>query len=328
MAEKQNSQGKAAPSSTNKINQFDEETTNLPAPPTQLPLDIGIRVEKSINGIEMGVLENGMPYLTQTGLAQMVGVVRQTIAGLTKEWEDRHSDPVIGKDRNGFLRSHLFSHGYDDPNLYISIIKDGSIHYAYPEIVCMAVLEYYAFESQNPNETATKNFRNLARYGLQKFIYDALQYVPADNWRYFHDRVSILQNTVQPGYFIVFRETTDLIVDLINSDLEVNDATLPDISVGQIWAKYWSDNDLEVEFGQRIRHEHNFPSYFRQARSNPQDIWAYPDAALARFRQWFRGNYLCTKFPNYILKKAGQLPGGRLEAKQIAEKFAQKSISN
>ncbi|MFZ6778354.1 hypothetical protein ACO0LD_16130 [Undibacterium sp. Ji83W] len=36
--------------------------------PKQIPLDLGIEVQKDINGIEMGVLENGIPYLTQRGL--------------------------------------------------------------------------------------------------------------------------------------------------------------------------------------------------------------------------------------------------------------------
>jgi hypothetical protein len=42
---------------------------SLPASPKQYTLDLGIEVEKSVGGVEMGVLENGMPYLTQTGLA-------------------------------------------------------------------------------------------------------------------------------------------------------------------------------------------------------------------------------------------------------------------
>ena len=39
----------------------------------QIPLDLGIEVQKDINGIEMGVLENGIPYLTQRGLATVTG---------------------------------------------------------------------------------------------------------------------------------------------------------------------------------------------------------------------------------------------------------------
>ena len=167
-----------------RINNIEGKPTNLPTSPKQLPLDVGIRVEKSIDGIEMGVLQNGLPYLTQTGLAQMVGVSRTNISDLTKEWEERFSDDVIDpRSRNGFLKDYLFERGYDESALYITVKpENGQEHYAYPEIVCMAILEYYVFEAQNVNDVARRNYRNLARYGLQKFIYDALQYEPIDKW--------------------------------------------------------------------------------------------------------------------------------------------------
>lgn len=102
-------------------------------------------------------------------------------------------------------------------------MKDGSPHYAYPDVVCMTFIEFFAFEAQRQNETALRNYRQLARYGLQKFIYDALQYVPIDRWTYFNDRVSILKDAAPEGYFICFKETTGLVVDLITAGLPVND---------------------------------------------------------------------------------------------------------
>lgn len=43
---------------------------NSPAQPAplQLRLDLGVRVEREVGGIEMGVLDNGISYLTQAGL--------------------------------------------------------------------------------------------------------------------------------------------------------------------------------------------------------------------------------------------------------------------
>ena len=315
-----------APLKHNNINEVLDISTNNVAPPKQYQLDIGIEVEKSVGGIEMGVLGNGMPYLTQRGLAKMTGVSRRVIFAITREWAEKVEDPIIGKGRNDFLKDYLFKNGYEDSSLYLSIMKDGSVHFAYPEIVCMAILEYFAFETQSPSEVAISSYRNLARYGLQKFIYDALQYVPPDKWRYYHDRVSILKDSAPPGYFILFNETTGLAVDLINSGLSVNDKTLPDISVGLSWGKLWNDSGLEERYGQRIKYEHNYPHYYRQAESNPQKPWAYPDDALPLFRRWFRTEYLLTKFPPYILSKAKLLPGGKLEAERIAALFDQKVL--
>lgn len=315
-----------APPKGNNFKCLGVVSADYPAPQVQIPLDLGIQVEKNVNGIEMGVLENGLPYLTQSGLARMTGAARKTIFEITKVWEQEYSEQVIGSGRNGLLKEYLFKNGYTEPTLYMELQKDGSTHYAYPDIVCMALLEYYAFEAKNPIPDAITNYRNLARFGLQKFIYEALEYTPEDKWKYFNDRVSILQGSAPADHFTLFSETTGLSVDLINADLPVNDKTLPDISVGLGWGKLWTSAGLEQEFGPRIKYEHNYPSYYPQSASNPQTLWAYPDVALPLFRRWFRNEYLPTKFPRYILTKAKVLKGGTLEAEKIAALFDQKMI--
>ena len=318
-----------APLKRNNVNELSAiSTDHVATPPTQYQLDIGIEVEKSVGGIEMGILGNGMPYLTQRGIAKMTGVSRRIIFSITQEWAEKVGDPVIGKERNDFLKDYLFKNGYDNPSLYLEIVKDGSAHFAYPDIVCMAILEYYAFETKNPSTSAIENYRNLARFGLQRFIYDALQYAPPDKWRYFNDRVSILKDSAPLEHFILFNETTGLAVDLINADLSVNAKTLPDISVGLAWGKLWDGSRLDEQFGPRVKYEHNYPHYYPQAESNPQKPWAYPDAALPLFRRWFRTEYLLTKFPQYILSKAKLLPGGKLEAQQIASLFNDKVVGH
>lgn len=297
------------------------KTPLTPATPKQLRLDLGIRVERDVGGIEMGILDNGMPYLTQRGLSTISGAARSTIQEITKEWEDSFAENVQPKGRIRAFRDYLSAAGYDEARLYIEILKDGSPHYAYPELVSMAFIEFFAFDSQRPNPTALANYRRLARYGLQKFIYDALKYVPVDRWTYFSDRVSLLKDGAPEGYFILFKETTGLVVDLITAGLPVNDKTIPDISVGSHWGRRWSDHAFDNKFGQRIKFEHDYPSYYPQSASNPQKPWAYPDSALPEFRRWFRRDYLRTKFPTYILSKANILTGGRDTAEQIASIF-------
>lgn len=190
----------------------------------------------------------------------------------------------------------------------------------------MALIEYFAFDAQRTNSTASLNFRKLARYGFQSYVYDALRYVPPDSWRFYQDRVSILSNAAPVGYFIIYNEVSGLVADLIRLDLVVNDETIPDISVGSLWATYWKDNNLKQKHGKRIPFHHNYPSYYRQAASNPQSAWAYPEGAIPQFRQWFRELYLPSKFPNYILRKAHALPGGEDAAKRIALAFSPKAI--
>ncbi len=292
----------------------------------QMHLDLGIEVQKDINGIEMGVLDNGIPYLTQRGLAGVTGVARSVIQTITKEWEDHHQDAVIGKDRISYFRQYLLDKGFNEPTMHIETVQNGTIHYAYPDVVCMAFLEYYAFESKSESTEALTNYRKFAAYGLRKFIYEALDYTPSDKWKYHHDRVSLLKDSAPLGFFIIFQEITGLIVDLITADLTVNHKTIADISVGQHWARYWNEYNLETQYGKRIPFEHNYPGYYPQSISNPQPANAYPDAALPAFRQWFKQVYLLTKFPKYILTKANVLPGGKDEALKISGMYGSKAL--
>jgi hypothetical protein len=293
-----------------------------PALSYQYTLDLDIQVEKTVDGLEMGILDNGIPYLTQEGLASACGVARSVIYDISQDWVKNFDNDVLGKDRNSFIKEYLFTNGYKDPSLYIeTTTKSGVTHYSYPDIVCMAIIEYYAFESRSKNETAIKHYRKFAKFGLQKFIYEALHYIPEDNWKYYNDRVSILKDSSPDGYFIVFNEITGLIVDLINASLTVNHKTIPDISVGLAWGKYWDAQKLNKKFGERTKYEHNYPLYYPQAESNPQKPWAYPDASLPEFRRWFRHEYLLSKFPKYILTKANVLNGGKNEAQKIASMY-------
>lgn len=297
----------------------------LPAPSKQLVLDIGVEVERSVNGVEMGVLENGIPFLTQTGLAQMSGVARSVIFDISQDWEEQRKTDVIPAGRMAFIAARLAENGYDEPKLFIQTIKDGAPHNAYPDVVCMAIIEYYAFEARNKTEKAIDTYRRLATYGLQTFIYKALGYSPPDKYKYYHDRVSILHGSVPDGYFSIFNEVGGMIVDLIEADLVVNDKTIPDISVGRCWGDHWRATELADQFGERVPYNHNYPSYYPQAESNPQRASAYPDEALPEFRRWFRHEYLTTKFPKYILTKANLL-GGQEAAKKIGNLYQPKAL--
>jgi hypothetical protein len=183
--------------------------------------------------------------------------------------------------------------------------------YAYPDYVCLAILEYYAFEAgANVKPEAVQNFRQLAGMALREFIYTQLGYSPSarvpDSWSLFHDRVSLVFHTVPHGYFSVFKEMSDIIVTLIRQGANVDDKFVPDISVGQHWANHWRDTGLEIIHGARIQYEHNYPSYFPQAVSNPQPAYCYPDSCLGEFRRWMRDTYLQDRMPAYLTSKAKQ----------------------
>lgn len=293
-------------------------------------LDVSVKNEGSFDGIEMGVLENGIPYLTQSGLATACGVQRLRIKEISDEWTESVESGIFKKGKMTFISSYLLQRGYTEPRLYIPILKNGVEYHAFPDIVCLAILEFYAFEStQAKNETAERSYRNLAQYGLREFIYKAVGYSPDDPWKHYHDRVSILKNmsSVPEGCYIIFNEIAGMMVDLIQSGLVINQYTVPDISVGRIWASYWRNEKLSEKYGEIKPCNHYYPEDFNQSESNPQCINSYPEESIPEFRRWFRNEYLPTKFPKYILSKANLLPGGKKYAEKLIETFENKYIN-
>lgn len=62
---------------------------------TQGVLDLGIEKDTEINGIGMGVLSDGTPYLNQRGLAALCGVQNAHIGTISAQWDDADPKPRI-----------------------------------------------------------------------------------------------------------------------------------------------------------------------------------------------------------------------------------------
>lgn len=197
----------------------------------------------------------------------------------------------------------------------------------------MAVLEYYAFEANSDSQAhALNSYRTLARKGFSDFIYSQVGYNPSGSvdvaWKQFHDRVSLSYHTVPDGYFSIFKEIADLLVTMIREGANLGNKFIPDISVGQMWAKHWKENSLEVVYGERRQYDHNYPTYFPQALSNPQPAYCYPDDALGEFRKWVRKKYVPTDLPKYLNSKVkqGQIPAP--QARAAIDAFSPKAIAS
>jgi len=261
-------------------------------------------VAKIVDGIEMGVLEDGTPFLTGAGLAKACGVPKSVIYERAKDWKD-------GK-RDGKLARLLQDAGFDEPLMYRPI--DNGRVYAFIDSVCTIVIEYYAFE--NNNETARALYRVLARQGIRDFVYKATGFDPSaalpNSWRDFHER--LLLSTFPNGYFSVFRELADFMLRAIQAGLRLDHANVPDISVGKTWSSNWEHEDLSAKYGERRKYVHNYPESYPQAASNPQEIWVYPAEALGAFRRWLDAIYIPDKFPTYLNGKIKQLVMDRAKA--------------
>lgn len=261
--------------------------------------------EVEFDGMTMGVLSDGTPYLHLRGLARLCGIDHSVLQRLSANWSEERMKP-----RGAKIQEILVAQGHMTESLNFWTNGPLGETHAYTDAVCMAILEYYAFEAtQSSAGVALKNYRLLARSSLRAFIYKGCGYDPTQQlpalWRNFHDRVSLNFNAVPEGYFSVFKQIADLIVALGQHGLHIHDNFVPDISVGQCWGRHWNSLGGDLRYGQRIHYKHNYPEYYPQAASNPQEPWCYPEIALGEFQRWFRENYVKGgRLENYLQTKA------------------------
>jgi hypothetical protein len=259
--------------------------------------------------IGMGVLSDGTPYLSQRGLAAVCGVQNAHIGTISSQWFD-----VAEKPRITAIKAILAKAGSSASAPHIEVLRKGTTHYCYPADVCLAVLEYYAFDAgQNLQPQARDNFRTLAGSRLRELIYSQVGYDPTGKHRFekWHERISLNYKSAPSGYFHVFNEAHTVIYELILAGAEIDDNFVVDISIGQHWSRYWTESDLEEQFGDRDKYPHRYPDSHPQAKSNPQESWCYPLAALGAFREWLQAEYLeGGKFASYLKGKVtkGGLP--------------------
>lgn len=286
-------------------------------PPTSTQGELNLQIQKQIeiDGVGMGVLNDGTAFLTRNGLARLCGVDGSRMTEMSASWDKTPAPPLTTK-----VRDMLQAKGIALKYPYIEITQRSGFFHAYPDVVCLAVLEYYAFDAATPTEEAKKNFRLLAGKALHDFIYTQVGYDPSNAipvvWQQFHDRVSLTYNSVPRGYFSVFREIADMIVTLGQAGLHIDSSFVPDGSVGKIWAAYWRENNLAAKYGEKKEWDHNYPLYFDQSKSNPQAAACYPEMALGEFKRWLREEYIeGGKFSNYI--------NGKIKKNELPPSFAQ-----
>ncbi len=120
----------------------------------QKELPLRIAAEREVDGVEMGVLSNGTSYLTIRGLARMCGVDHSVIVRVT---DQLLNDPE--KPRARQIRELIKGQGGNDGIVFFPVEKNGVLHHTIPDTVCMAILEYYAFEARGGDGQALKAYR-------------------------------------------------------------------------------------------------------------------------------------------------------------------------
>lgn len=119
---------KPAGPSPNKINTLMELAGRKTAGSKQQSLDLNIEKQAEVNGLEMGVLSDGTPFLTGRALAVLCGVHHSVIADLTADWSE-----ALPKTRISAIRDILSDRGVSFDNPYAKSWRKGNAtFFAYP----------------------------------------------------------------------------------------------------------------------------------------------------------------------------------------------------
>lgn len=302
----------------NKIKAIAPKSTSKEISPNQGALQLEAQTE--VGGIGMGVLSDGTPYLNQRGLAALCGVQNAHIGTISTQWGEPDQKPRISA-----IKSILAKAGFASKAAHIEIEHKGIANYCYPAEICLAVLEYYAFDAgPNRQDQARDNFRLLAGSKLRELIYTQVGYDPSgkhkDKFKHWHERIALNYQSAPKGYFHVFNEAHTIIYELIMAGANIGPKIVVDVSIGQHWSKFWVDENMGAEYGERARYPHHYPDSHPQAKSNPQDSWCYPLSALGRFRVWLQDTYIeGGKFSTYLQ--------GKVSKGQLAPSVAQLAIT-
>jgi hypothetical protein len=217
-----------------EIKHLPSKSTSKEITTSQGSFNLGIEKDTEINGIGMGVLSDGTPYLNQRGLAALCGVQNAHIGTISSQWSDPDQKPRIKR-----IKDILNKMGARYPAAHVEVVHKGTPHYCYPADICLAALEYYAFDAgPNCQEQAKDNFRLLAGSKLRELIYSQVGYDPTKahtkRFEKWHERIALNYQSAPKGFFHVFNEAHTLIYELIIAGADIGEHFVVDISIGQI----------------------------------------------------------------------------------------------
>lgn len=182
-----------------KINVLAAKSAGKEITSGQGKLALGIEKEGDFGEIGMGVLSDGTPYLSQRGLSVLCGVENAHIGTISSQWNESEQKPRILK-----VKAILASAGITASAAHAEIQHKGKAYYCYPAEICLAVLEYYAFDAgTNVQDQARQNFRLLAGSKLRDMIYQNVGYDPtgADRFKPWHNRIALNYQVCPQGLF-------------------------------------------------------------------------------------------------------------------------------
>jgi hypothetical protein len=275
-------------------------------------LEVIKSIEVSGFPIEVGILQDGTPFLSGRGLARACGISNSTLVG----WGE--TTPQLGEShRAGKMANLLATYSYEGDRFFFKI-PDGSKFEgkanvsAYPYKVCMAFLDYYAFEANK--EEARNSLRILSEKQLPQFILAAVNGAteataapikptprPARVRESSPFETRPLRDGIPIGYFTVAQLFSGELARSLQAALNLDSFTVSPSNIARAWNHYWDIQKLWEQHGERFLVPDRETDYFPQAKS-----YVYPLSALDEFKQWLNLEYIPDRFPSYLQRKIKQ----------------------
>lgn len=213
------------------------------------------------DGIELGIFNDGTPFASARGLSALCGVTPKAITDVG-EYVDVDED----KFRAGKIASLLGQYGFKGEKLYVNFQYKDQIVNAYSEPVCMAFLEYYAYEAgKRCTNKAKEVARVLMRKSFKDFVYALVGYKTQKTSfsdytldRIFHHH-NVDVNPLPDGYFCLFDKMIELLqkfdlrigYELSEQwyDFRKGDKRFlePDISLGRAFSELFKSDYLKIQ---------------------------------------------------------------------------------
>jgi len=180
---------------------------------------IGIRIQKEVDGLTMGILTDGEAYVSESSLAELCGVSQVVIDSIGQEW---NAEPPT--TRIAAIKMNLRAEGYTAPRAYVTAMWKGVKQRCYPSNICTSILNYFAFNAgPDCQETARESIRRIN--GTPTPGHDS----PTGS------------DAMPPGFFDPDRMPFGLdLVELYRS-------------IEQCWDQHWEAQKLGEKYGERSR---------------------------------------------------------------------------
>ncbi|MBV5262224.1 hypothetical protein FLX56_27970 [Synechococcus moorigangaii CMS01] len=217
------------------------------------------------DGIQMGVLSDGTPFLTGRGLATLCGVSPTAIF----DWGSR-----INEESPKWVKMSrlLRQRGFEESEIFWVFDEHPQKPNVYVDKVCTAFLEYYAFEAEgNKTEKALSVFRALVDKTFRDFVYvlSGYQTKQLTFSQYTLSRITNHHNIafdkipLPDGYFCLFDKMIEILQKFdLSINYQMTDSWYdrskgdnrflePDISLGrrfsQLFFSNFEDEDLKYQ---------------------------------------------------------------------------------